>query len=54
MPLKDISVLERPANKTAHVGDTVTFTCRSADFPAPHVYWIRETDLTRVQEVIQV
>ncbi|XP_035825972.1 fibroblast growth factor receptor 1 [Aplysia californica] len=52
MPLRDIEVVDRPENQTAHVGDTVIFLCRSEDWPKPQVNWARKTDSRRVMEVI--
>lgn len=53
MPLRDIDVVDKPKNQTAHVGDTVIFLCRSEDWPKPQVHWSRETDSKRIMEVIQ-
>ncbi|GFO22113.1 hypothetical protein PoB_004861800 [Plakobranchus ocellatus] len=48
MPLKDIDVVKKPENQTAHVGDTVIFMCKSQDWPRPPVHWIRTTTRQRI------
>ncbi|GFS13362.1 fibroblast growth factor receptor [Elysia marginata] len=53
MPLNDIDVVKLPENQTAHVGDTVTFTCRSRDWPKPPVYWTRTTRAGKIIAMLE-
>ena len=54
MPLKDIDVVKRPENQTAQVGDTVTFMCRSQDWPKPPVLWVRTTKAGKIIPMLEV
>ncbi|KAK3747596.1 hypothetical protein RRG08_065464 [Elysia crispata] len=53
MPLKDIDVVKQPENQTAQVGDTVTFMCRSQDWPKPSVHWVRTTKTGMIIEMLE-
>lgn len=52
-PLQDIDVVKYPENQTAQVGDTVTFMCRSQDWPKPAVYWTRTTRTGKIIEMLE-
>lgn len=53
-PISEISIIERPKNQTAHVGDTVVFMCRSDTWPPPSVHWTRKTHSKIVVEIVQM